>query len=73
MDKTRSDLKIQSKQLKSLEMQVGKMAKILSTQQQMSLPTLEEPKRVQTNAMELRELVVKEEGSTSLGPNGTRK
>ena len=39
----------------------------------MSLPTLEEPRRVEVNAMELHELVVKEEGSTSPAPNLIRK
>ena len=53
-------------------MQLGKMVKILS-EEQMSLPTLEETRRVDVDAMELHGLVVKEEGSTSLEPNKIRK
>ena len=41
------------------------MAKILSAKQKISLPTLEEPRRVEVDALELHELVIKEEGSTS--------
>ena len=65
MNETRETLKIQSVQLKNLEMQVGKMANILLEEQKMSLPTLEEPGKVEVDYMELHALVVKEEGSTS--------
>ena len=39
----------------------------------MSLPILEEPRRVEIDAMNLYVLVVKEEGSTSSEPNEIRK
>ena len=39
----------------------------------MSLPTLEEPKRVEVDSMELNAQVVKEEGSTSLEMEEKRK
>ena len=39
----------------------------------MSLPTLDEPRRVEVDAIELHELVVKEEGLTSPEVNETRK
>ena len=53
--------------------QVGQMAKIISEEQQMSLPKLEESRRVEVDAKELHELVVKEEGSTSLELKEKRK
>ena len=59
MNETRETLKIQSVQLKNLEVQVGKMENILSEEQQMSLPTLEELGRVEVDSMELHALVVK--------------
>ena len=37
------------------------------------MPTLEEPRRVKVDVMELRELVVKKERSTSSEPNEIRK
>ena len=49
------------------------MAKILSEEQQVSLPTLEEPRRVEVESMDLHEFVVKEEGSTSPKPIEIRK
>ena len=73
MHEIRAHLQIQSKQLKILEVQMGKMAKILSKEQQMSFPTLEEPRRVEVDAMELLELFAKEEGSTSLEMEEKRK
>ena len=73
MNETRETLKIQSVQLKNLEVQVGQMANILSEEQQMSLPTLEEPRRVEVDSMELHAQVVKEEGSTSLEMEEKRK
>ena len=39
----------------------------------MSLPKLEEPKRVEVDTKELHELVVKEEGLTSLKSEENRK
>ena len=38
---------------------------ILLEDQQRTLPTLEEPRGVEVDSMELHELVVREEGSTS--------
>ena len=70
--KTREHLEIQSTQLKSLEVQVGQMVKILSEEQE-SLSTLEEPSRVQVDIMELHELVANKEGSTSLKIKEKRK
>ena len=49
-----------------MEVLVGQRDKILSEEQQVSLPTLEEPRSVEVDDMELHELVFKEEGSTSL-------
>ena len=67
--KTRATLQIQSAQLERLEVQVGQMTRILLEEQQRILPTLEEPIREEVDAMELHELVVSEEGSTSPKPN----
>ena len=39
----------------------------------MSFPTLEEPRKAEVEAMELHELVVKEDGSTSPKQNEIRK
>ena len=41
------------------------MTKILLEDQQKTLPTFEEPRRVDVDAMELHELVANEKGSTS--------
>ena len=65
MNETRAYLQIQSGRFKSLEVQVGQMTKILLEEQKMSLHTLEEPRRVKVDAMELHEFVAKEKGSTS--------
>ena len=47
---------------------MGQMAKIISENEQMSLPKLEESRRLEVDAKDLHELVVKEEGSTSPEP-----
>ena len=65
MNETKVIFQTQSEQLKSLDIQVGQMAKILSKGQKESLPTLDEHRRVEVDSMELHELVVKEEGLTS--------
>ena len=65
INETRETLQIQSAQLERLEVQVGQMTRILLEEQRRSLPTLEEPIREEVDAMELHELVVSEEGSTS--------
>ena len=49
------------------------MAKIIAEEQQIILPTLEEHSRVEVDAMELIELVVEENGSTSSVLKGKRK
>ena len=46
MNETRAIFQTHSKYLKSLEIQVRQMAKILSEEQQESLPTLDEHRRV---------------------------
>ena len=44
MNETRANLKIQSEQIKNLDVQIGQVAKILSKEQE-SLPKFEEPIR----------------------------
>ena len=73
MNETWATLQIQSKQCKSLEVQVGKMTRILLEDQQKTLPTFEEPRRVEVDAMELHELVASEEGPTSLEMEENRR
>ena len=80
MDETKANfqnqstqLQNQSTQIKNLEVLVRQMAKILSEEQQVSLPTLEEPRRAEVESMDLHEFVVKEEGSTSPKPIEIRK
>ena len=46
MEEIKATFKIQAAQLKRLEVQMGQMAKIISKEQERSLPTFEEPKRV---------------------------
>ena len=69
MNETRATLQIQSAQLERLEVQAGQMAKILLEEQQRSLRILEEPIREKENyAKELKDLVMKEDESTSPEP-----
>ena len=69
VDETMEILQIQSEQLERLEVQMGKMAKIISREQERNLPTFEEPVRKEEDAKEMKELVAKEKESTSLEPN----
>ena len=70
MNETRETLQIQSSKLERSEVQVGKMAKIILEEQQRSLSILEEPIREKENdAKELKDLVVKDEESTSPEPH----
>ena len=73
MNETRETVQIQSEQLKSLEVQVGQITRILLKDQQKTLPTFEEPRRVEVDAMELHELIASEEGPTSLEMEEKRK
>ena len=52
---------------------MGQMTRILLEDQQKTLPTFEEPRRVEVDAMELHELVASEEGRTSPEMEETRK
>ena len=49
------------------------MAKIISKEKERSLPTFEEPKRVEMGAKVLNEIVAKEKESTSLKPKEMKK
>ena len=49
------------------------MAKITSKEQKMRLPTLEEPRKLEVDAMKLHELVAKEKGSASPEMEENRK
>ena len=69
VDERMEILQIQSEQLERLEVQMGKMAKIISREQERNLPTFEEPVIKEEYAKEMKELVAKEKESTSLEPN----
>ena len=73
MKETKAILQIQSEQLDSLKVQMEQMAKIISEEQERNFPTFEEPIREGEDAKEMKELVAKEEGSTSLERNEMRK
>ena len=70
MNETRAILQIQSDRFKSLEMQIGPMAKVISEEQERRLPTCGELKRVEVDAKVLNEIIGKDKQSTS--PNKKR-
>ena len=62
MEKKIVTFQIQAAQLNCLEVQVRKMTRVLLEDQQRTLLKFEEPRRVKVDAMELHELVAREEG-----------
>ena len=73
MEEIRATFQIQESQLERLEVHMGKVPKIISEEQERSLPTFEEPKRVEMDAKVLNEIVAKEKESTSLKPKEMKK